>query len=80
MPRNFFRRIEAIFPIDNQKLKHRIIDHYLFPVLKDNVKAQVLQGDLSYEDVQRKEGDQAFSIQKHLLEQALLDSQKPSTE
>jgi polyphosphate kinase len=48
MPRNFFRRIEVMFPIEDPKLKARVIEEILPIVLADNIKARVLQPDGTY--------------------------------
>lgn len=42
MPRNFFRRIEVMFPIEDARLKVRIIDEIIPTFLNDNVKARTL--------------------------------------
>jgi polyphosphate kinase len=48
MPRNFYRRIEVMFPIEDAKLKARVTQELLPIILKDNVKARQLQSDGSY--------------------------------
>jgi polyphosphate kinase len=48
MPRNFRRRVEIMFPIEDVTLKRRIIDGILGIVLADNVKARVLGPDGAY--------------------------------
>jgi polyphosphate kinase len=48
MPRNFFRRIELAFPIEDGNLRERIISQVLAITLGDNVKARVLQPDGSH--------------------------------
>ncbi len=48
LPRNFFRRIELIFPIEDGILRERIIKEVLGLPLADNVKARLLQPDGSY--------------------------------
>jgi polyphosphate kinase len=48
MPRNFFRRIETIFPIEDGNLRERITSEILALPLTDNVKARILQPDGSY--------------------------------
>jgi polyphosphate kinase len=48
MPRNFFRRIEVMFPVVDRRLKDRITEEILETVLADNVKARVLQPNGSY--------------------------------
>jgi len=48
MPRNFFRRIEVMFPVEDAQLKARIVDRILPTILGDNVKARVQNPDGSY--------------------------------
>ena len=48
MPRNFFRRIEVMFPVADARLKARIMEEILPIVLADNVKARRLLADGSY--------------------------------
>jgi polyphosphate kinase len=51
MPRNFFRRIEAVFPIEDARLRRRIKQELLAIPLADNVKAWSLQPGGAYERV-----------------------------
>ena len=51
MPRNFFRRVEVMTPVEDAALKTRILDEVLGIALKDNVKARVLREDGTYEAV-----------------------------
>ncbi|MGA2748318.1 MAG: polyphosphate kinase 1 [Verrucomicrobiota bacterium] len=48
MPRNFFRRIEAIFPIEDPALRRRVKHELLGLPLADNVNAWFLQADGIY--------------------------------
>jgi polyphosphate kinase len=48
MPRNFFRRIEVMFPVEDPRLRARIVDEILPIVLADGVKARVQRPDGSY--------------------------------
>jgi polyphosphate kinase len=48
MPRNFFRRIELVFPIEDGVLRDRIKRDLLDTQLADNVKARILQSDGTY--------------------------------
>ena len=48
MPRNFQRRVEIMFPIEDPQLKRRLVDGVLGVVLADNVKARQLQADGTY--------------------------------
>ena len=51
MPRNFFRRIEVMFPLEDERLKQRVIEEILPVLLGDNVKARRLRPDGGYERV-----------------------------
>lgn len=47
MPRNFFRRIEAVFPIEEDSIRDRIID-MLSVYMKDNKDAKLLRANGAY--------------------------------
>ena len=51
MPRNFRRRVEILFPIEDPRLRNRIIDGILGVALLDNVKARELHPDGVYRKV-----------------------------
>jgi polyphosphate kinase len=48
MDRNFFRRVEVAFPINDKSLRHRVIRECLQPYLHDNTQAWELLSDGSY--------------------------------
>ena len=48
MPRNFFGRIEVVFPILDGNIRERIIKEVLATMMTDNVKARMLHHDGSY--------------------------------
>ena len=48
MPRNFDRRVEVAFPVEDRALKQRIIDEILAVTLLDDAKARVLRRDGTY--------------------------------
>ncbi len=48
MPRNFFRRVEVAFPLENAILRDEIVNEVLPNLLNDRVKARELQPDGSY--------------------------------
>jgi len=70
MPRNFLRRVEVMFPIDDPQLKARLLDEVLGISLKDNVKAKVLNRDGIYTPVPLQLDGQAIRSQQLLLELA----------
>jgi polyphosphate kinase len=51
MPRNFRRRVEVMFPIEDPRLQNRLVEGILGVVLSDNVKASVLGADGVYRRV-----------------------------
>ena len=48
MDRNFFRRIEVMFPLEDDRLKQRVTEEILPALLADNVKARLLTPDGAY--------------------------------
>jgi polyphosphate kinase len=48
MPRNLFRRIEVVFPIEDGNLRERVIAEILQVTLADNTKARQLRSDGTY--------------------------------
>lgn len=53
MDRNFFRRIETCFPIEEKRLKKKVYKECLQYYLADNVQAWILQSDGSYKRATR---------------------------
>ncbi len=51
MPRNFFRRVETCFPIENERLRERVIEESFLYFLADNTQAWELQQDGQYKRV-----------------------------
>ena len=68
MPRNLDRRVEILFPIDHDTLKEQILE-MLKVLLSDNVKAQIMQPDGTYERIDRR-GKVLLSAQDHFAEEA----------
>ena len=58
MPRNFFRRIEVVFPVEDPALRERIVTQILALQLADNTKASLLAPDGTYaRPTRRKDTD-----------------------
>ena len=53
MPRNFLRRIEVMFPVEDPAIRQRLLDEVLGVALRDTVKARQLQVDGTYVPVER---------------------------
>jgi polyphosphate kinase len=67
MPRNFKKRAEILYPIEDTELKTRMIDEILMTYLNDNVKARRMQPDGSYVRVTPKEGANLIRSQNALI-------------
>jgi polyphosphate kinase len=68
MPRNFFRRIELAFPVENPALRDRIINEVLPSFLHDRVKARELQADGSYRRLKPEGKEPRAQAQWHFRE------------
>jgi len=69
MPRNLNRRVEIMFPIEQPDLKAEVQD-IIDSLMKDNMKAQILQDDGTYERIDRR-GKELFGAQKYFCETAI---------
>jgi polyphosphate kinase len=72
MPRNFFRRVEMVFPVEDPELRRRIIQDVLPIELRDNYDARVLQPDGKYVPVPRASNEEPFCAQKYFMAAASL--------
>ncbi|HTB63107.1 MAG TPA: RNA degradosome polyphosphate kinase, partial [Opitutales bacterium] len=70
MPRNFYRRIEVVFPVLDPALRKRIIDDVLPAFLRDNSFATELHSNGAYLPVPHRADDKLFSAQEYFLAQA----------
>jgi len=71
MPRNFFRRIEIAFPIENGTARDRIINELLRLTLADNIKARFLRPDGSYIHPRPKPGEKPRRSQFESIDLAI---------
>jgi polyphosphate kinase len=70
MTRNFFRRVEALFPVYDPELRERILGDILPAELRDNEDARLLQPGGAYRPPARTEGEAPFSAQRYFMESA----------
>src|SRR5881392_2804931 len=63
MPRNFYRRIEVAFPIEDLALRKELIDGVLPAFLNDRVKSRELRPDGTYIRLRPKEGEPSRQAQ-----------------
>ncbi len=68
MPRNLEKRVEILFPIEQENLKREVI-HILDMEFQDNVKAHLLQTDDTYVKADRR-GKVSVSSQDYFVEEA----------
>jgi polyphosphate kinase len=71
LPRNFFRRIELAFPIEDGVLRERIIKEVLMVSLADNAKARFLSSDGTYHPKRRINGEKLRRSQREFVEVAI---------
>jgi len=67
MPRNLYRRVETLFPIEDVGIKNSIRDEILRIHLKDNTKARLMLADGSYEPVVKGENEEAYNSQEWMI-------------
>lgn len=70
MPRNLERRVEILFPVENEALKAKLM-HILKGQLKDTEKAHILNAKGVYEKVDRR-GKEKYNSQVVFCEEAVL--------
>jgi polyphosphate kinase len=68
MPRNFFRRIELAFPVENPALRDQIINEVLPSFLHDRVKARELQPNGTYRRLKPEGTEPRAQAQWHFRE------------
>jgi polyphosphate kinase len=67
MPRNFYRRVEAMIPVEDPSIVTRLIEIMKLQV-SDNAKSWLLQRDGKYERVQPKPGEPIVRAQAKFIE------------
>jgi polyphosphate kinase len=70
MPRNLDRRVETIFPVEDETLKTRILDEVLSIAMRDNVKARELLPDGTYSRVHPAESEPPVDSQAWFMDRA----------
>ena len=76
MPRNFYRRVEVMFPVESAQLKKRVLQEIVPTFLKDNVKARQLKPDGRYERVVPGDGETPYRCQEESLRLTLEQAAK----
>ncbi len=76
MPRNFFRRIEVVFPIEDRELRRWMMREFFATELRDNANAHALRSDGTYRPVPRRSSARSFSVQDQLMSDATARARK----
>jgi polyphosphate kinase len=69
MNRNLDRRVEILFPLEDPRLRERVVEEVLMPALRDNTKMRWLEPDGRYTRA-RQAGQKPFHMQEYLLQRA----------
>jgi polyphosphate kinase len=67
MPRNFYRRVEVMFPIEAAPLQRRILHEIVPSFLRDTMRARMLGPDGQYRPLKPAKGDAPYRCQEALL-------------
>lgn len=68
MPRNLERRVETLFPVENERIKLHIIQEILEVHLADNVQAWMLHADGHYIKAKKKEREPEVDSQRIMMQ------------
>ncbi|MGN0408082.1 MAG: RNA degradosome polyphosphate kinase [Bacteroides sp.] len=74
MPRNLDKRVEILFPVEDEKLKEQVL-HVLNVQLADNEKAHIMQPDGSYEKPDRRGRREIINAQEIFCEETIKRNQ-----
>lgn len=69
MPRNFFRRVEVMFPVLAPALKQRILEAIVPMYLADNTRARELHADGSFQLLRPRRGAEPVRAQVRFMEE-----------
>ncbi len=70
MPRNFWRRVEVMFPVEDPRLKKRIVEEIAAAYLRDTSRARVLTSEGAYQHAVSWKGDPQHRAQIELMDPA----------
>jgi polyphosphate kinase len=76
MPRNLERRVEMMFPVQDDKLRAELVDS-LNAYFRDNRQARALDSGGVWKRLEPEPGETPFRIQKDMLSRAARESDSP---
>jgi polyphosphate kinase len=68
MPRNLDKRVEILFPVEDEKIRSAIVSIILPVQLRDNVKKRLMHPDGTYVRASRSPGEELHNAQLWLME------------
>lgn len=77
MPRNFDRRIETVFSLEDGNLRDRVITEIFDVMLKDNLKARILDGTGKYKRSRPRKGEIEHRSQTEFMKLAARTMKRP---
>ncbi len=75
MPRNLYRRVEVMFPVESPPIKKRVLNEIIPTILRDNTQARFLQSDGTYLRPELKDDMPPINSQSQLIEMTLADAE-----
>ena len=76
MPRNLERRVELMFPVHDEKIKHELCE-IINDYFRDNCKASTLGSNGKWTRLGPPEGEKPFRVQKEMLFRAARAGENP---
>lgn len=76
MPRNFIRRVEIAFPIEDETIRDEIVNDVLPRFVNDKVKARELQADGTYVRLKSENDEPPTQAQLHFRERSRRQARK----
>jgi polyphosphate kinase len=71
MPRNLYRRVEVMFPVESERLREQIRHEVIEPALADNSHAYDMSTDGGYTRRSPPEGQQSRAAQAEVFDRAV---------
>jgi len=76
MPRNFFRRVEVMFPVLAEPLRRRMLDSIIPTYLADNTRTRIMQPDGSFDLLHPAAGEEPVRSQVQFMNASDLSDTK----